>query len=169
MVMLGFYRRYWPGWRRKRILLMLAAVALLWGLNWLADRRHDSVPQPELAGRVEAVGSDAVEPDRVLAEAFRERRSNLWVEGAGTVERTLPDDREGSPHQRFILRLASGQTLLVAHNLELAPRVPLRPGDRILFRGQYEWNERGGVLHWTHDHPAGGSRGWIEHRGRRYE
>ena len=81
----------------------------------------------------------------------------------------LSDDNEGSRHQRFILRLSTGQTLLVAHNIDLAPRVPLDEGDDITFYGQYEWSEKGGVIHWTHHDPDGRhEEGWLEHRGKRY-
>jgi hypothetical protein len=92
------------------------------------------------------------------------------VEASGTVDRILPDDHEGSRHQRFIVRLPDGATVLLSHNIDLAPRVEgLAIGSAVSFRGQYEWNERGGVVHWTHQDP-GGRRpgGWIEHAGRRY-
>lgn len=74
---------------------------------------------------------------------------------AGVVTKTLPDDLEGSPHQRFIVRLGSGRTVLIAHNLDLAKCVPLDEGDRVELRGQHEWNDRGGVIHWTHHDPNG--------------
>ena len=68
------------------------------------------------------------------------------------------------------VRLPGGGTILVAHNIDIAPRVPAAVGDRISFRGEYEWNERGGVVHWTHHDPdSGARRGWIRHRGRDYE
>ena len=105
-----------------------------------------------------------------IARLFRERRSGVVVEGAGTVEKLLRDDLEGSRHQRFILRLALQQTVLVSHNIDLAPRLDsLRIGDEVHFRGQYEWNPRGGVVHWTHRDPAGArSGGWLRHRDRIY-
>ena len=135
----------------RRLLLLAALLLVAWALRQLAV--------PGGGGGGEAL----------LAEAFRERRSGLVVEAEGTVERLLADDLEGSAHQRFILRLAGGQTLLVSHNIDLAPRVPARPGDRIAFRGQYEWNERGGVVHWTHHDPQGRRQGgWLEHGGRTY-
>lgn len=67
----------------------------------------------------------------------------------------MPDDNDDSRHQRFILRLANRQSLLIAHNIDLARRVPLGMGDRVQFRGMYEWNELGGLVHWTHDDPMG--------------
>lgn len=79
--------------------------------------------------------------------------------------RLLPDDRQGSPHQRFLLRVAGGTTVLVAHNLDLAPRVALAPGDSVELRGEYEWNAKGGVIHWTHPDPDGRhEEGWIRRR-----
>jgi hypothetical protein len=91
------------------------------------------------------------------------------VTGRGTVTRVLSDDRDGSPHQRFILMLPSGQTLLIAHNIALAERVPLKKGDVVQFKGEYEWNPEGGVVHWTHDDPRGRhDAGWLRYEGRSY-
>ena len=86
------------------------------------------------------------------------------------VQRILPDDNEGSRHQRFILKLSSGQTLLIAHNVDLAPRIPdLQPGDEVNFQGEYDWNPEGGVIHWTHHDPAGQHPdGWLKHKGNTY-
>lgn len=128
--------------------------------------------QPGLPGEAPAGPRiDTRAADDVLARALREQRGDVQVEGQGTVERILSDDNHGSRHQRFILRLASGQTVLVAHNIDLAPRIDgLQVGDTVGFYGEYEWNDRGGVIHWTHHDPQGRHPdGWLEHRGRRYE
>ena len=109
--------------------------------------------------------------DRALAEAFDERACDLPVEGAGTVVCILADDGEGDRHQRFVVRLASGQTVLAAHNIDVAPRVrDLRVGDTVEFRGVYEWSDEGGTVHWTHRDPDGTHvPGWVRHEGRTYE
>ncbi len=114
---------------------------------------------------------ESLQPAEPWVTADAEWRSGQQVRGSGVVVRVLPDDNDGSRHQRFIVRLASGRTLLIAHNIDLAPRVPsLGQGDSVGFYGEYEWNDRGGVIHWTHHDPQGRHpAGWIEHRGRRYQ
>lgn len=138
--------------RRLAVLLVLLAVYALVQL-W-----------PRLFSGPAAEGDVAVEA------AFESKTSGLMLEVQGVVERLLADDLEGSRHQRFIIRLDSGRTLLMSHNIDLAPRVPVGVGDRIEVRGQYEWNERGGLLHWTHHDPAGRrAGGWIRHRGKKID
>jgi hypothetical protein len=109
--------------------------------------------------------------EQALAAAYENRRSDVQVQGSGRVSKVLADDNEGSRHQRFIVQLASGQTVLVAHNIDLASRVAsIKTGDPVEFFGEYEWNERGGVIHWTHRDPQGvHEAGWIKHGGRTYQ
>jgi len=89
----------------------------------------------------------------------------------GRVVRILRDDTEGDRHQRFILKLDSGQTLLVAHNIDFAPRVEdLYIGASLSIYGQFESNELGGLIHWTHHDPNGVHEGgWIEFKNKRFE
>jgi hypothetical protein len=137
------------------------------GALW--QQLESGAPNADVARSVPAAAQS--DSDARIAAAFRERRGDLQIEGAGVVVRTLRDDNDGSRHQRFLLELDSGQTLLVAHNIDLAPRISgLERGDRVRFFGEYEWNERGGVIHWTHHDPRGEHvGGWLEHEGRRYE
>lgn len=125
------------------------------------------------AGQQQSGGDSAADAADIGGEAvlaaFAARRSDQWLEAGGVVTRTLADDNQGDRHQRFIVEVAPGHTLLVAHNIDLAPRVPLTTGDRVVMRGEYEWTQKGGVLHWTH-HDPGGRRdgGWIRHSGKTY-
>ena len=109
--------------------------------------------------------------DEELARAFEQRARNLQIEGQGVVRKVLSDDNDGSRHQRFIVALSSGQTLLIAHNIDVAPRVAgLREGDTVSFNGEYEWNPEGGVIHWTHrDRNKRHVAGWIKHNGVTYQ
>jgi hypothetical protein len=129
--------------------------------------------QPEHGGQVPPVSAPEVADagEARILRAFESRQSDLWVQAGGTVARVLPDDNQGSRHQRFVLRLGSGHTVLISHNIDLAPRVDeLKVGDRIDFRGEYEWGDRGGVVHWTHHDPdRRRDGGWLVHKGRRYQ
>lgn len=109
--------------------------------------------------------------DLSLEKAFKNNQSDIQVGGSGKVIKILPDDTQGSRHQKFILKLNSGQTLLVAHNIDIAPKISaLNLGDHINFYGEYEWNPKGGVVHWTHHDPIGRHEGgWLNHGGKIYE
>ena len=139
---------------RYRLLLVLAAVLLV-----LLRYGWNAIEAPP-AGKV---------ADADIEHLIQARARQTWVETGGSVTRQLPDDREGSAHQRFILRLASGRTVLVSHNIDLARRVPLHVGDAVRLRGRYEWNEKGGIIHWTHHDPGNPQTGgWIEYNATRY-
>ncbi|MDF3128289.1 DUF3465 domain-containing protein [Kiritimatiellaeota bacterium B1221] len=103
--------------------------------------------------------------------AYDNRQSDVQVSGKGEIIKVLPDDTQGSRHQKFLLDLGQGLTILIAHNIDLAPRVPsIREGDTIGFQGEYEWTDKGGVVHWTHHDPAGRHPGgWLEFQGKRYQ
>ena len=152
----------------------LLVAAVLIGVLQYVQQRGEIRPAPTVAVESPVAASPPTTQlpadDSVLSLAFSERRSNVQVESAGVVTRVLADDNDGSRHQRFLLRLKSGQTVLIAHNIDLAPRVDgLRQGDSVTFAGEYEWNERGGVVHWTHRDPNGRHvDGWLEHNGHRY-
>lgn len=103
--------------------------------------------------------------DNLLAKLFNEGQSNVQVYGTGIVISLLADDLNGDRHQRFIIKLKSGQTLLISHNIDLAPRIDgLSLNDQIEFFGEYEWNDKGGVIHWTHHDPEEiHVNGWLFH------
>ncbi len=106
-----------------------------------------------------------------LEQAIQQRTSNVQVKGTGTVIRLLKDDNRGSRYQKFILKLASNKTILIAHNIDLSPRInAISTGDIIAFYGEYEWNNKGGVVHWTHHDPNGHHiGGWLKHNGNTYQ
>jgi len=142
----------------RKLLLILVGVVVAASLDWLWPKLQFKTAVPQAAAQS-------------AADAAAEFRPGSRVEATGVVERMLPDDTSGSRHQRFIVRLPSGQTLLIAHNIDIAPRVEgIARGDTLSFSGIYEPNDKGGVVHWTHHDPSGGhAPGWIEHRGHRYQ
>jgi hypothetical protein len=139
----------------KKIIIVAGILVLVWGIErWYRTSSDVSLSEQH------APAGLASEP-----------RSGTQFESEGTVVRVLTDDNQGSRHQRFIVRLASGRTVLIAHNIDLAPRVKgLSEGDKVSFSGEFEDNNKGGVLHWTHHDPSGKHvGGWIRHNGRIYE
>lgn len=106
-----------------------------------------------------------------IADLHRKKRSDVIVTDTGIIVKVLPDDNEGSRHQRFLVEVDhTDVTIKIAHNIDLAPRVPAREGDRLTFRGEYEYNDLGGAFHWTHHDPKKWREGgWIDHAGQRYE
>lgn len=98
-----------------------------------------------------------------IERAFANKQSDIQVQGAGVVVKLLPDDTKGAQHQKFLVKINTNQTLLFAHNIDVAPRVPLQVDDTITFNGEYVYNPKGGVMHWTHHDPDNRhENGWIK-------
>jgi hypothetical protein len=128
---------------------------------------HTPAPPPTAATPISASGASEIQ------NAFRDRRSDLWVEASGVVVKLLPDDRDGEPHQKLLVRIddADDLTVLIAHNLNAAQRVPVHEGDHLRFRGEYEWTDKGGTVHFTHapEQQRREPGGWIDFNGDRFE
>ena len=167
--------------KNKIIVLLIALVAVFTYQKMQNKQPLQSQHQQEIeavqkqndAGgeNADTTSSGKQSAEAVLKQAFENEQSDIQVEGEGTVWKTLPDDNKGTRHQRFILKLSSGQTLLVAHNIDLADKIKgLKKGDKVAFYGEYEWSEQGGVIHWTHRDPSGRhTDGWLKHDGRLYQ
>lgn len=111
------------------------------------------------------------EPATQVQLAYANQESKVQVNGSGVIVAVLKDDLKGAQHQRFIVRLSESLTVLIAHNIDLAPRVDgIQKGETISFYGVYEWNNKGGVIHWTHHDPQKHHiDGWIEYQGKIYQ
>jgi hypothetical protein len=73
-------------------------------------------------------------------------------------------------HEEFSAQTASGP-IDVIDNVDLAPRVPVQPGDRIEVRGEMvrDPGKPVPIVHWTHRDPAGRHPdGFIRYQGREY-
>jgi hypothetical protein len=147
----------------KRLLPLLVIFAAAYFYQAL-NGSHDGSLSREAP--TAATGAPAYSPAATTALV-----DGRQAKGSGTVVRVLSDDNDGSRHQRFILRLAGGRTLLIAHNIDLAPRIPgIRKGDTVEFYGEFRSNPEGGVIHWTHHDPQGRHPGgWLRHKGRTYQ
>lgn len=143
---------------RRSAVIILAIIFVILGF-YLRDQSFFEQPRIETPVTGGAVSN-----------AYRQKQSNIQVKGSGTVVAVLKDDNTGTRHQRFILKLADGITILVAHNIDLSKRIDgLEKGDNVEFFGEYEYNDKGGVVHWTHRDPAGRhTDGWLRHEDRMY-
>ena len=147
--------------RRRANAVLIAAAVAVFGFIFAAC----GSPSPATEQRTAPLVDDPI------GRAFASRTSNVQVQGEGKVIRVLADDLDGSRHQRFIVQRASGQTLLITHNIHIAPRIDgLKAGDSVRFNGEYVWNDKGGVIHWTHHDPQGRHvAGWVIHDGKTYK
>jgi hypothetical protein len=84
----------------------------------------------------------------------------------------LTEPVESGGHERFEVRVPTGEMLEVDHNTTLAPAVPAHRGDGIIIHGQLyiDPGPRYGV-HCTHATTSSGcpSPGWIEYGNNYYE
>ena len=112
-----------------------------------------------------------IDDQQKIMQAYQQQRSNIQVQAHGTIKAILPDDNHGSRHQKMILQLENGLTVLIAHNIDLAPKIEgLKKGDKVEVYGEYEYSPKGGVIHWTHHDPQGKHiDGWLKYQGRMYQ
>lgn len=162
----------------RRVFLVVSAVIGL----YLAVRvaRHPHTPTSPAPRAVSAAPAPALpratetpslSDNAAIMRAFTNRARDIRVDGSGSVSRVLPDDNQGDRHQRFLVLLPTGQSVLIVHNIDIAPRVEnLRVGDEVEFEGEYVWNVKGGLVHWTHHDPSSRHRpGWVKHAGHVYQ
>lgn len=170
------YRRY-PFKRQlkrklRKIAFMLVAVALVSGIDYYNKstnnpQQDQSLKESTRLDTSSTPKSNAFETDPKTLHRLEQARKNpdakLWVKVRGKVIKLLKDDLHGSRHQKFLINIdGKGFTLLVSHNIDLAKRVPIEVGDAVTLFGLYEWNNRGGLIHWTHHDPKGKKKGgWI--------
>lgn len=152
----------------KKLLIFIVIGAAFY--QWLSNSNNTSaaIQGSSVISKNEITVNSTAES---VEKAYQNKRSDVQVKGTGTVSKLLNDDNKGIRHQKFILRLGSGQTILIAHNIDLAPRInSIEQGDQVDFYGEYEWNERGGVVHWTHHDPKNQHiSGWLKHQGKTYQ
>ena len=157
---------------KAKITAAIVAVAVIF-IQYIDQNRTDDSKKnlTELvSGQGKSPKNVSIEQQIQIETLYANKKSDVIVETNGEVIKLLADDNQGSRHQKFIIKLPSGHTVLVSHNIDLAPRINLlRKNDTIKIKGEYEWSERGGVIHWTHHDPAGRHEdGWIEYQGKTY-
>lgn len=156
-----------------RVIATVIIAAVVGGYNYLINDKNYSENTSSSASSNTAKSPKLANQESVNQKIRKERENphaQFWLETNAQVIKLLKDDKKGNPHQKFLVKLAPDITLLVAHNIALADRVPVSQGDQVKIRGRYEWNNRGGVLHWTHHDPKGRKEGgWIYANGKYYK
>ncbi|HQZ60358.1 MAG TPA: DUF3465 domain-containing protein [Acinetobacter sp.] len=152
------------------IVVIVALIAAYLGLDFKQKQitTTDSSAQSSTQSRSTDV---RVDDQQKIMQAYQQQSSNVQVQAQGVVKAILPDDNQGSRHQKMILKLNNGLTILIAHNIDLAPRIDgLRKGEIVEFYGEYEYSQKGGVIHWTHHDPQGKHiNGWLKYQGKMYQ
>lgn len=150
--------------------VIILLIAAYFGLDLSGHKQNQSPSSvmPEAQHTETTLSNNGVD---TIKAAYEQRQSNVQVQGSGRVKAILRDDNDGSRHQKFILVLKNGLSILVAHNIDLAPKIPnLKKGDTVEFYGEYEYNPKGGVLHWTHRDPQNRHEsGWLKHDEQIYQ
>lgn len=110
----------------------------------------------------------------VIYQSFSQKNPNkkTQVLGCGDIIKILPDDNDGTRHQKMLVKIDGYPqiTVLIAHNIDLAKRIDSpKPHTPIQFYGEYIYNDKGGVVHWTHKDPSARHQdGWLAYQGQRY-
>ena len=108
-------------------------------------------------------------------DAWRAQRSRVEVTASGSVARYLGvrSGRSGA-HEGFLLHLRGaagrGLTVRVETNVDITGIVPLSEGEDVVVRGEYVYDARGGIVHYTHRDPRGRHPGgWVQAGGKLYD
>ena len=159
--------------------VIVLLIAAFFGLDLNTNNKeHTQQPANSVGGGQNSQSNESSSFDQnqqnglsLIQQAFDRHQSNVQVQSVGRDKAVLADDNEGSRHHKFILGLENGLTVLVAHNIDLAPRIKnIRKGDTVEFYGEYEYTEKGGVIHWTHHDPQNRHvGGWLKHEGEIYQ
>ena len=116
-----------------------------------------------------ACGGREVADDQALHQDIVSDSNGAEVTFDATV---LTDPTESGGHERFQVKVPTGEVLEVDHNTTLAPSVPTHAGDQVVIHGQLyiDPGPRIGV-HCTHAHTSSGcpNPGWIMLASNYYE
>jgi hypothetical protein len=110
--------------------------------------------------------------DGVVCRAYAHGQSRVEVIADGNVVRLLGTHVGPSgPHEGFLLRLRRGcaLTVRVESSIDFTGPIPLRAGDAVVVKGEYEYDAFGGVIHFTHRELYGRhAGGYVELHGTYY-
>jgi hypothetical protein len=144
-------RRQSARYGRHKALAALATFVVVWTLaqllGWDDRLRERFQPTP---------------PRISAAAAFRDRLSDVTIEGEGVVEafHDVAADGDSVPEE-VLVRLASGHPIWVrSDSARIGEGTAI--GDTLQFLGSYEWDNRGGIVHVGPEDVAVRSRQQVE-------
>ncbi|MGH7738480.1 MAG: DUF3465 domain-containing protein [Candidatus Tyrphobacter sp.] len=109
--------------------------------------------------------------DAALCRAIASSANGTEVVADGTVTQILGTHpgRSGA-HEGFVLHLGSGcdASLRVETNVDFTGPIPLRTGERVVVKGEYDSDPDGSVIHFTHREVRGRHPGGYVIAGGRY-
>jgi Protein of unknown function (DUF3465) len=161
----------------KKCFLVLLAIFFALSFTACKAPTSNAAGAPTLEIKAESapvstptIASSSMDAGAII-EAYGARRNLPQVQGSGVVTKVLKDDTKGLKHQKFLLKVSDNITILIAHNIDLAPRVAdIAEGDTVAYKGEYIYTPKGGTVHWTHKDPRGHhAGGWLQHNGQKYE
>jgi len=116
-----------------------------------------------------ACGGRESADDQALHTAIAKDQSGAEVTFHGTA---TDNPTESGGHERFDVRVPTGELLEIDHNTSLAQFVPFHKGDALIIHGELyiDPGPRYGI-HCTHAHTSSGcpNPGWIEYAQNYYE
>jgi len=122
-----------------------------------------------------AGASGGTDPNGAVYAAWSEHRSHIEVTATGSVAHIL-GTRSGpsGEHEGFLLHLRGaagrGLTVRVEDNVDLTGPIPLHEGSDVEVRGEYIYDPRGGLIHYTHRDPRlRHSAGYVRVEGKIYQ
>ncbi len=103
-------------------------------------------------------GPGSADPNAAVYNAWRDGRSRVEVTASGSVARVLGvESGPSGRHEGFLLHLRGaaghGLTVRVEDNVDITGEIPLAAGDDVEVRGEYIYDSRGGLIHYTHHDP----------------
>ena len=158
-----------PG-RLKPLWALLFFALSLALLNRLNQYQVSQDPRHQLPFPTATNASEAKAPNTAFIRAYQERVSGLQLSVSGKITHVFPSPETGDQHQKFIVQLDAGQSVMVIHNRALGSAIDgLLEGETIEVFGEYQWDQGGGIIRRTHQDPASHRQaGWVKYKGRIY-
>ncbi|HIP75819.1 MAG TPA: DUF3465 domain-containing protein [Psychromonas hadalis] len=154
------------GFCRLKVLFTISLLALLSGC--FSDERQNL---DSLYGDGNADMDKLLDGVDHITYLFNNQRGGEMVSSLGRIIKLLEDQTSPYLAQLILIRLNSGQKLIIKHNLKASTKIAdLKVGEMIKFKGVYRWNSRGGMVVSTFENKQHPKRsGWVKFADKTYQ